>query len=129
LQGWKNNWLPLINMLKGMSSIIVYKWSTFHFFELWNVHWCSSSKLSKTYVVIQTIWFHKRPHIICCQPPSKTSWAYKFVNNHKFQLVIACCVYNKNKSETVLLNFVTTNFSLLLVSCLVGRNKIHKSHV
>ena len=34
------------------------------------------------------------------QPPSIAFWAWSLENNHMFQLVSACCVYNKCKSET-----------------------------
>ena len=74
-------------------------------------------QLSNALDVILANLLCKPPHIICWQPPSKTSWTTRFVNNHKVHLVHACQVCSKSKIKTVLLNFAPTNFSLH--SCLV----------
>ena len=50
---------------------------------------------------------------------------YDVNNTRKFLLVTTCRVYNKSKSEMVLMSFVPTNVSLLLVSCLVGHDEIN----
>jgi hypothetical protein len=67
---------------------------------------------------LKYIWCHlgclicKPPQMIYWQPPSKASWAWRFVNNRIFQPVNACHVNNKRKSEMVFLNYAPTNFSL-----------------
>ena len=81
-------------------------------------------QLTNTFDAIMAIWLANH-HISCLQPPSKASWAYKFINYHMFLLVSACCVYNKSKNETVLMNFAPMNFSLCLVFCLDGANKLN----
>ena len=48
--------------------------------------------------------------------------------NETCQFMCRCLsCYNKSKSETVLLNLTPTNFSLRLVSCLVGHDKMGMS--
>ena len=84
-------------------------------------------QLSNTYDVIHAIWFanHHKQHV---DDHLTTILGAKICKYYMFQLVNACGVYNKSKSEAVLLNFAPTTLSLHLVSCLLGHHKINQSY-
>ena len=68
----------------------------------------------------------KPPHIIRWELPCKASCAQSCVNNHKVQLVIACHVYNKIKSETILLNFLEHPLKFIVVDVMNMQSSMNK---
>jgi hypothetical protein len=109
MQGWKIKWSTPTTCFKGAIGLSITR-STFHSRDR-NVHWHTSFNCQR--YMMSTV-----PYSL--QTTTNNILATTF---HKFQLVIACCVYDESKSETVLLNFALRTLPCAWFIVLLGMMK------